>query len=112
MSTELRSPAKKDATTVVKSPDSKGKGKAKLPVEDVAMEEEEDEEDEEEDEEGDDEIEEEEEEDDHEEINPGAILPRRTRGARVDYTSEEALKKAGLTKDDRDDDDDDEDMEH
>jgi hypothetical protein len=93
------------------------------------MEEEEEEEEEEDEEEGDEEMEEvrlspahffpmtlkppcqEEEEDDHEEIDPSAILPRRTRGARVDYTSEEALKKAGLTQDDHDDDDD-EGMEH
>ncbi|KAG2132628.1 hypothetical protein BD769DRAFT_1666070 [Suillus cothurnatus] len=111
MSTEPSSPAKKDATNVIKSPDSKGKSKAKAPVEDVSMEEEEEEEEEEDEEEGDEEMEEEEEEDDHEEIDPRAILPRRTRGARVDYTSEEALKKAGLTQDDHDDDDD-EGMEH
>ncbi|KAG2055386.1 hypothetical protein BDR06DRAFT_996084 [Suillus hirtellus] len=112
MSTEPGSPVKKDATSPIKSPDSKGKGKTKAPAEDVSMEEEEEEEEEEEDEEeGDEEMEEEEEEDDHEEIDPGAILPRRTRGTRVDYTSEEALKKAGLTKDDHDDDDD-EGMEH
>ena len=48
---------------------------------------------------------------DNREIDPSAILPRRTRGARVDYTSEEALKKAGLTKEDHDDEDDEE-MEH
>ncbi|KAG1869797.1 hypothetical protein C8R48DRAFT_699776 [Suillus tomentosus] len=111
MSTEPRSPVKKDATSPIKSPDSKGKGKTKAPAEDVSMEEEEEEEEEEDEEEGDEEMEEEEEEDDHEEIDPGAILPRRTRGTRVDYTSEEALKKAGLTKDDHDDDDD-EGMEH
>ena len=49
--------------------------------------------------------------DDNNEIDPGAILSRRTRGARVDYTSPEALKKAGLTKEDHDDEDDEE-MEH
>ncbi|KAG2074685.1 hypothetical protein BDR04DRAFT_1092903 [Suillus decipiens] len=113
MSTEPRSPAKKDATSVVKSPDSKGKSRAKPLAEDESMEveDEEEEEDEEDEEEADEEMEEEEDEDDHEEIDPNAILPRRTRGARVDYTSEEALKKAGLTKDDHDDDDD-EGMEH
>ncbi len=43
------------------------------------------------------------------EIDPAAILPtsRRTRGARVDYTSAEALSKAGLTEKDEDDDEDD-----
>ncbi|KIK37256.1 hypothetical protein CY34DRAFT_810513 [Suillus luteus UH-Slu-Lm8-n1] len=111
MSTEPSSPAKKDATSPVKSPDSKGKGKAKGPAEDVSMEEEEEDEEEEDDEEGDEEMEEEEDDDDHEEIDPSAILPRRTRGTRVDYTSEEALKKAGLTKDDHDEDDEDG-MEH
>ncbi|KAG2135505.1 hypothetical protein DEU56DRAFT_756636 [Suillus clintonianus] len=104
MSTEPKSPAKKDAVTSLKSPDSKGKGKAKVPLEDVSMEEEEEDEEEEDDDDSDKEMEEEEEEDDHEEIDPSAILPRRTRGTRVDYTSEEALKKAGLTKDDHDDD--------
>lgn len=39
------------------------------------------------------------------EIDPSAILGRRTRGNRVDYTSEAALKKAGL-KDDEDMDED------
>ena len=36
--------------------------------------------------------------DDFEEIDPSAIITqsRRTRGVRVDYTSEEALAKAGL----------------
>ena len=46
---------------------------------------------------------------DFEEIDPAAIIPqgRRTRGVRVDYTSEEALKKAGLQghEDDESDDD-------
>ncbi|KAG1752902.1 hypothetical protein EDB19DRAFT_1903283 [Suillus lakei] len=111
MSTEARSPAKKDATSVIKSPDSKGKGKAKVATEDTSMEEEE-EEDEEDEEDADEDMEEEEEEDEEDhEIDPSAILPRRTRGTRVDYTSEEALKKAGLTKDDHDDDDEDG-MEH
>lgn len=54
----LSSPAKKDATSPVKSPDSKGKGKAKGPAEDVSMEEEEEDEEEEDDEEGDEEMEE------------------------------------------------------
>jgi len=47
-----------------------------------------------------------------EEIDPQAILPtgRRTRGVRVDYTSQEALDKAGLTGKELDDDDDDDDV--
>jgi hypothetical protein len=45
-----------------------------------------------------------------EEIDPTAILPtgRRTRGVRVDYTSQEALAKAGLTGNEMDEDDDEE----
>lgn len=50
-------------------------------------------------------------EDDFREIDPSAIIPRarRTRGVRVDYTSKEALAKAGLNgnEDDESDDDDD-----
>jgi len=44
--------------------------------------------------------------DDHNEIDPSAILPpsRRTRGVKVDYTSKEALEKAGLDKAEGDDD--------
>lgn len=43
-------------------------------------------------------------EDDLDEIDPGAIQKRRTRGNRVDYTSKEALKKAGLQEEENDDD--------
>ncbi|KAF8267666.1 hypothetical protein EI94DRAFT_1729870 [Lactarius quietus] len=43
-----------------------------------------------------DEDEEEEGAENEERINPEAILPRRTRGVRVDYTSPDALKQAGL----------------
>lgn len=39
---------------------------------------------------------EEEEEEEFEEIDPSAIVGRRTRGVKVDYTSKEALEKAGL----------------
>jgi hypothetical protein len=55
---------------------------------------------------------EEEEEEEYEEIDPSAIVPRRTRGVRVDYSSEEALKKAGMTKEDIEKDDDEEGMKH
>jgi hypothetical protein len=41
-----------------------------------------------------------EEDEDMEEIDPTAIVGRRTRGKKVDYTSEEALNKAGLKKED------------
>lgn len=48
-------------------------------------------------------------EEEFEEIDPSVILPtgRRTRGVKVDYTSKEALEKAGLKGDEDDDDDDD-----
>lgn len=46
--------------------------------------------------------------DEFEEIDPSAILPtsRRTRGIRVDYTSKEALERAGITENDKEDDED------
>jgi len=50
------------------------------------------------------------EEETFEEIDPTAIVGRRTRGVKVDYTSEEALKKAGLTGQHDGDDTDDEEM--
>ena len=40
------------------------------------------------------------------EIDPSVIQPRRTRGVRVDYTSAEALAKAGLKPGDNVDEDD------
>ncbi|THH02301.1 hypothetical protein EW026_g580 [Hermanssonia centrifuga] len=69
------------------------KGKNKV-VEDEVMDDDEDEEDEEDEEE--DEDEDMAEEEDLAEIDPSAIRSRRTRGVRVDYTSPEALAKAGL----------------
>ncbi|KAF8070043.1 histone H2A.Z-specific chaperone CHZ1 [Lyophyllum atratum] len=89
----------------VASPQSKGKGKA--PTADESMEEEEEEEEEEDDEEEEDEDEAEE---TLEEIDPSAIVGRRTRGVKVDYTSKEALAKAGL-QDNENDEDEDEDVE-
>ncbi|KAG5642755.1 hypothetical protein DXG03_002236 [Asterophora parasitica] len=87
----------------ITSPNSKGKGKA--PDADISIDEEE--------EEGDDDDEEEEEEeseaeDDFEEIDPSAIITagRRTRGVKVDYTSKEALERAGLQGNEKDEDDD------
>ncbi|KAI0075772.1 hypothetical protein K474DRAFT_1708767 [Panus rudis PR-1116 ss-1] len=88
-----------ETSGVTTSPNNKGKGKAVQ--EDVPEDEEEDEEEEDDDDEG------EEEEDDDEmeaQIDVSAIRPRRTRGVRVDYTSEEALKKAGLKPGDEEDD--------
>jgi len=65
-----------------------------------------DDDDEEEEEEGDAMDEDEEEgEEDYAEIDPSAIQSRRTRGKKVDYTSPEALAKAGL-KPEADDEDD------
>ncbi|KAF8629353.1 hypothetical protein AX15_003489 [Amanita polypyramis BW_CC] len=75
------------------------KGKAKE-VQDTSMDRDEDDDDEDDgddDDDDDDDMEEEDmEEDNFEEIDPSVIKPRRTRGARVDYTSPEALAKAGL----------------
>jgi len=72
----------------------KGKGKVEKVEE---GEDEDDEDDEDEDNEMDeDDDEDDDEEDEFEEIDPTAIVGRRTRGARVDYTSTEALRKAGL----------------
>ncbi|KAG6877581.1 Histone H2A.Z-specific chaperone [Termitomyces sp. T159_Od127] len=98
----------KDTTTTgteaVASPDTKGKGKA--PAADESMEVEEDDEEDDDDEDGEDD--EEDAEETYEEIDPSAILStgRRTRGVKVDYTSKEALERAGLA-DEKDDDDDD-----
>ncbi|KAF9073638.1 hypothetical protein BDP27DRAFT_1444965 [Rhodocollybia butyracea] len=92
------------------SPSNKGKGKASK--EDESMEEDDDDDDDDEDDDDEDGSEEEEEEEDSmAEIDPTAILApgRRTRGVKVDYTSAEALKKAGL-KDQKDEDDEDEEM--
>lgn len=38
-------------------------------------------------------------------LEPEGILPRRTRGIKVDYTSKEALEKAGLKEGDASDED-------
>jgi len=47
----------------------------------------------------------------YEEIDPSVIVGRRTRGVRVDYTSKEALAKAGLKANEKDEDSDDDDVE-
>ncbi|KAG5219821.1 hypothetical protein IMY05_C4757000200 [Salix suchowensis] len=74
------------------------------------MEVEDDEEDEEDDDDAEEDSDDEEVEEDFSEINPEAITSRRTRGKKVDYTSAEALAKAGLAAEG--DDDDDEEMKH
>ncbi|KAF7306008.1 CHZ domain-containing protein [Mycena chlorophos] len=108
MSTSATDPTSTSTTskpTSDASPADKGKGK----VVDQSMEEDDEEEEEEEDDDEDGEEEEssEEEEESLQEIDPSAIQPRRTRGVKVDYTSAEALAKAGLTADDEDEDDED-----
>ncbi|KAJ2922572.1 hypothetical protein H1R20_g14512, partial [Candolleomyces eurysporus] len=110
MSSSVTDPSNQQNTASGVAPDASpsGKGKEKAPVADESMEEEEEEDDEEEDEEM--EEDDEEEEEDFEEIDPSAIISggRRTRGVRVDYTSEEALAKAGFTGNEMDEDDDEE----
>ncbi|KAF5348694.1 hypothetical protein D9758_006862 [Tetrapyrgos nigripes] len=84
------------------SPKDKGKGKA-VKADDAMEEDDDDEEEEHDDDEdgsGEEESEEELEDDSLEEIDPTAIVGRRTRGKKVDYTSEEALNKAGLQQED------------
>ncbi|KAF8828707.1 hypothetical protein HHX47_DHR3000311 [Lentinula edodes] len=53
----------------------------------------------------------EDEDDSMEEIDPSVIMAgRRTRGKKVDYTSAEALAKAGLKSSEKEEDDDDDEM--
>ncbi|KAF8187497.1 histone H2A.Z-specific chaperone CHZ1 [Pholiota molesta] len=85
--------------TINTSPSGKGKAKAV----DTSMEDDEEDEEEEEEEMGSDEEDEEEEEEEFDEIDPSAIIGgRRTRGVKVDYTSKEALAKAGLQGNEKD----------
>ncbi|TEB06390.1 hypothetical protein FA13DRAFT_1809774 [Coprinellus micaceus] len=91
----------------VASPSGKGKERA-APV-DESMEEEEEEEEDDDDEEEEEDNEMEEDDEEEEEIDPSVIISgRRTRGVRVDYTSKEALAKAGLTGNEADEDEDEE----
>ncbi|GAW10636.1 histone-specific chaperone chz1 [Lentinula edodes] len=116
MSTDATDPtaATKVATEATQpidaSPNAKGKGKA--PKEDQSMDEDEDDDDDEDDEDEEEGSEEEEDEDDSmEEIDPSVIMAgRRTRGKKVDYTSAEALAKAGLKSSEKEEDDDDDEM--
>jgi len=83
------------------SPSTVNKGKGK--VEKVEDDEEEDEEEEDDDEMEEDDDDDDDDDEDHlDEIDLSAILSsgRRTRGIKVDYTSGEALKKAGLKPED------------
>ncbi|EDR11682.1 uncharacterized protein LACBIDRAFT_293231 [Laccaria bicolor S238N-H82] len=97
MSSNVTSPSgnKNKSSHANASPSSKGKAKAKV---DHPMDEDEEEEEEEEQGGSDEEEDDDEDEDALEEIDPSVILPqgRRTRGVRVDYTSKEALAKAGF----------------
>ncbi|KAF5337840.1 hypothetical protein D9611_014809 [Ephemerocybe angulata] len=95
-------------TGVAATASPSGKGKERAAPADQSMEEEEEEDEEEEDEEEEEEMEEDDEEEEFEEIDPTAIVGRRTRGVRVDYTSQEALAKAGLTGNEADEDEDEE----
>ncbi|KIK69097.1 hypothetical protein GYMLUDRAFT_80457 [Collybiopsis luxurians FD-317 M1] len=104
-------PKSNAAKPVDASPNAKGKGKAPKEDQSMEVEDDDDDDDDEDSEEDSDEGSEEEDEDDSMvEIDPSAIVPRRTRGVKVDYTSEEALKKAGLDKEKNAEDDEDEEM--
>jgi len=99
MSTEATSAEKPVSSVVTPTstpPVAKGKGKAE------AVEVDEDEDEEEEDDEVDEDEDDDDDEDEFDEIDPKAVLPsgRRTRGVKVDYTSTEALRKAGLKPED------------
>ncbi|KAH9858444.1 hypothetical protein C2E23DRAFT_798637 [Lenzites betulinus] len=108
MSTDATTPASATANGAHESIASPaGKGKGKLVHEEVMDDDEDDDEEEEEEEEEDDDMEEED-----FELDPTAIINtggRRTRGVRVDYSSAEALAKAGLKPEDAAEDDENED---
>ncbi|KAL9708664.1 Histone H2A.Z-specific chaperone CHZ1 [Leucoagaricus gongylophorus] len=109
MSTSFTDPTS-DATSAVDNVTaaSPNKGKGKAPATDDPIDGDE-EDDQDEDDEGDEDEEDEDEEESYDDIDPSAILQEggRTRGLRVDYTSLEAMEKAGLTPGDADDDEDD-----
>jgi len=107
MSTDATSAGKPDSsvgsTVTPTSPSTVNKGKGKSKVEEVEEEDGEGEEDEEDEMDEDEEEDDDDDDEDHlDEIDPTAILSsgRRTRGIRVDYTSKEALNKAGLKAED------------
>ncbi|EIW62649.1 uncharacterized protein TRAVEDRAFT_26300 [Trametes versicolor FP-101664 SS1] len=105
MSTDATAPASTTANggqpESITSPSGKGKGKL---VQEEVMDDDDDDEEEEDEEEEDEDME----EDDYSELDAGAIINtggRRTRGVRVDYSSAEALAKAGLKPEDAAEDD-------
>jgi len=108
-------PAESNGTTAHAAPAApaegkgKGKGKQAATAADSSMEADDDDDDDDDDEEEDEEEDEDEdmEEDAMEEIDPSVIIGggRRTRGVKVDYTSKEALEKAGLKPGEEDEDD-------
>ncbi|EPQ57103.1 hypothetical protein GLOTRDRAFT_127480 [Gloeophyllum trabeum ATCC 11539] len=109
MSTEATSAGQKGASDASVTSPSGDKGKGKFVQPDVEMADDDDDEEDDEEEEEEEEEEEAEEEDSLAEIDPSVILPtgRRTRGVKVDYTSPEALAKAGLKPEDKDEDEED-----
>ncbi|KAF8210655.1 hypothetical protein K438DRAFT_1929635 [Mycena galopus ATCC 62051] len=107
--TSATDPTTTNDNGVAASDASPSADKGKNKVEDTSMEEEDDEDDDDDDDDDDEEEEDEEEEEEvDEEIDPSLIRSTRTRGVKVDYTSPEALAKAGLTAEDiaRNDDED------
>ncbi|KAJ3564918.1 hypothetical protein NP233_g7980 [Leucocoprinus birnbaumii] len=115
--TDPASNANNNGDNTTHSPVSKGKGKAQAVDEpmDEVEEAEEEEDDDDDDDDGEEEEDDEEVEESFAEIDPSAIVSggRRTRGVRVDYTSKEALEKAGLKPGDADEDEDDDvEMQH
>lgn len=100
------------APAVEKPVSSPGKGKGKAAQDPNAMEEDEEEEEEDDGEEAEDVEEDDDDDEMDEDQEEPQFLDRRSRRTRaqVDYTSEEALKKAGITKKELDDDEDDEDF--
>ncbi|KAF9523497.1 hypothetical protein CPB83DRAFT_862798 [Crepidotus variabilis] len=102
MDTSITDPTDKRTTSHPSSnasPTSKGKSKAvdaKMDEDEEADDDDDDDDEEEEDEEMEEDDDDDDEDESGEKIDPGAIVGRRTRGVRVDYTSKEALAKAGL----------------
>lgn len=106
--TSTNKPASSTGSTV-KPPSTRAADKVKGKGKSVEVKEDENGDDEEEDDEEDDEMDEDDDEDDDDdeetfdEIDPSAIVGRRTRGVKVDYTSTEALRKAGLAEEEGED---------
>ncbi|KAF5383490.1 hypothetical protein D9757_006092 [Collybiopsis confluens] len=90
------------------SPTHKGKGKATKQDQSMEVEDDDDDDDDEEEDDEEEEDSDEETDDAMEEIDPTVIKARRTRGIKVDYTSKEALEKAGLNPKDIEEDEEDE----